>query len=366
MRVLLVIPILVVGGAERMVARLAGLLHRWGHTVAVASLFDPVGSWVEAELQEEGIPLRFLAKRLGPDPRVVPRLTRVLREFEPDVVHTHMYVLKYALAALALAGRRRPVIHTFHTLARQEAEPLGRIVQWCAFRSGVVAVAVGEAVAASVRAVYGVSPGAVILNGIPLSRCAAPPGARDEVRAGLGIPREAPTFVCVAQFVPAKEHGQLLAAFASERLRALGAHLLLAGDGARRGALEAQAQAAGVGGRVHFLGERTDVAHVLAAADAFVLASSREGTPLAVMEAMASGLPVLATAIGGVPELATEGTGHLVAPGRPDLLGRAMAELADDLPAARAMGATAARVAQERFSDEAMARGYERLYRGLT
>ncbi|OFX26090.1 MAG: hypothetical protein A2V77_18420 [Anaeromyxobacter sp. RBG_16_69_14] len=107
---------------------------------------------------------------------------------------------------------------------------------------------------------------------------------------------------------------------------------------------------------------RSDVPAVLAAADAFVLASRREGNPLSVMEAMAAGKPVLATAVGCVPELVPEGAGRLVPPGEPSSLEAAMYEIACDLGLARAMGGVAARFARERFDDTDMARAYERLY----
>lgn len=344
-----------------MVAILTHHLRQWGHTVAVVSMYDPLGTWIEAGLRSEGVPLHFLGKRRGLDMRMVPRIARTLHRFQPDVLHTHMYSLKYALPALAL-HRRCGAIHTVHTLASAELDRWSKVVQRLAFAAGVAPVAIGQAVADSLRATYGRSAYRVIANGIPVSEYAGPPGAREVVRASLGIPPHAPTFVSIGMLNRAKNHEALLGAFASDRLRSVGAHLLLAGDGELRQELEGRARALGIGGTAHFLGVRTDVSSLLAAADVFVLASRREGNPLSVMEAMAAGKAIVATRVGCLPEMVPEGAGRLVASDDTGALEAAMCQLARDLPLARALGSAAAEVARERFDAAVMARAYEQLY----
>jgi glycosyltransferase involved in cell wall biosynthesis len=368
MRVLQLIPSLVVGGAESMAARLAQQLASWGHDVTVVSMHDPVGSWIESELQTSPIALHFLGKRPGVDLRMVLRISRLLARVRPDVLHTHLHVLTYAFPALAAWPRCR-VVHTVHTGADLEVTPLGRVVQHLAFRTRVLPVAVGGDVAKSIRAVYGIPPPRVIYNGIPVSKyatAAGTPAARQEIRASLGIGPGSPVFVCVGRLNPIKNHPALIRAFASERIAATGAHLLIAGDGGHRNELEAQTRAAGLAERVHFLGDRSDVPRVLAAADVFVLASTREGNPLAVMEAMAAGKAVVATTVGSVPELVVPGTGRLVPAGREEALEAAMYDLASDLAMVRTMGEAAARSAAERFDASLMAKAYEQLYEEIT
>jgi glycosyltransferase involved in cell wall biosynthesis len=361
MRILQVIPTLGADGAQRMVANLCRHLRDSGHEVGVASLFDPSGLSVEGELRSHGVELFLLGKKMGVDLRMVPRLASARARFRPDVIHTHMYVLKYLLPGL-LASRRCPIVHTVHNLAECEGTRGDDIVQHFAFRLGVAAVAIGDAVAESVRRHYRLPPRRIIPNGIPVARYAPPGGAREAVRAALGIPAEVPVFVMVGRFVEQKNHAAVLAAFASPRLSALAPHLLLAGDGVLRGELERQAAALGIAERVHFLGARKDVPRVLAAADVFVLSSLYEGHPLAVMEAMAAGKPVVATAVGCVPEAVSDGTGRLVAPRDAGALEAALYELASDLEMARSLGAAALRAARERFDASLMARAYEQLY----
>lgn len=363
LRVLQLIPTLTVGGAERMVALLSHHLKRSGHAVGVVSMYAPFGTWIEAELEANGIPVHFLGKRRGFDGRMIPRIASVVARFRPDVVHTHMYVLKYALAALAIS-RPKLAVHTLHNQADLEAGRVDRMLQYLAFRSAVVPVAIGQAVAESVRRVYGMAPRRTIPNGISVADYAPPLGAREEVRASLRVPPAAPTFLTVGRLEPQKNVEGLIRAFASPRLAAAGALLLVAGDGILRGDLERLARDLGVAERVRFLGVRDDIPRVLAAADVFALASLYEGNPLVVMEAMAAGKPVVATAVGCVPELVAEGAGVLVPPRDEPGLEAALFALARDAARARELGAAASLVARARFDASVMARAYEELYQG--
>jgi glycosyltransferase involved in cell wall biosynthesis len=338
-----------------MASSLARNLRRRGHCVAVVSLTGVQGNAVEDALRAEGVALHFGS---GQGRATMFReVTRVLEEFRPDVIHTHLGAMKYAASAL----RRVRMVHTLHNLAEHDSAWKNRVLQYVAFRAGVVPVAIGEAVAASVRRVYGLSP-RIIPNGIPVASYAPSAAARDEIRTSLGIPAGAPTFVTVARFSAQKDHATLIRALASRRLDALGVRCLLVGDGELRHALERMVDELALRERVHFLGIRSDVARVLAAADAFVLASRFEGNPLAVMEAMAAGRPVIASSVGCVPELVDESTGQLVPAGRPADLEAAMYGLANDLEIARAKGAAAAQTASERFDESVMLDRYERVY----
>ncbi len=298
MRVLQIIPTVKAEGAQRMAANLCRELRRAGHEVGLVSLFDPSGLSVDAELRGYGVEVQPLGKRMGPDLRMFGRVPRSVVRFRPAVIHTHLYVLKYLLPGLLLLRERCPIVHTVHSLAEREGGTRADVlVQRVAFRSGVAAVSIGEAVSDSMRRLYGVGPRATIPNGIPVDEYAPPPGAREDLRATLGIPGAAPVLCMVGRLVPEKNHAAALEALASPRLRALGAHLVLAGDGPLRDALAQRARALGLGDRFHLLGARPDVARVLAAADLFVLTSTYEGHPLSVMEAMAAGKPVVATAV---------------------------------------------------------------------
>lgn len=352
-RVLEVIPTLKRAGAENMVASLTGLLDRDRFEPAVVSLYDPFPNGLEP-----AAPVRYLGKRRGPDPRMVPRLAGVFRDFRPDVVHTHSYVLRYTLPAAWLV-RPGAMVHTVHNVAEKEAGPLGRLIQRVAFRHGVAAVAIAAEVARSFEAAYGFAPAATIPNGIDV-KAFFRPEARERWRSAHGFDAGDVLVVSVARLERQKNPLALMEAFAQAGEPR--ARLLMAGEGSLLEAARLKAAQLGIGDRVHFLGVRADVPELLSASDIFVLASDWEGHPLSVMEAMAAGLPVVATSAGGVPELVADGvTGILVAPGDVRALATALGSLVQN-PQRRRELAEAGRAASAHFDVSAMAAAYATLF----
>jgi glycosyltransferase involved in cell wall biosynthesis len=290
-----------------------------------------------------------------------PALARALREFRPQIVHTHLSVLRYVLPTL-LAHPVPLVVHTVHNLAEHETDALGRAINRLAFRNMVLPVAISQEVAASIERYYGLQPRAVIPNGIPIEHHHNAPDDRTRWRESQGFDRDAILFTCVARLEPQKNPLLLLRAFMA--VNNAQAHLVLLGDGTLMGAIKAHVQAHGLEGRVHVLGKRDNVCECLAASDVFVLSSNWEGNPLAVMEAMAAGLPVISTAVGGVPELVRSGEhGILVPPGDCLAFTQAMRLLSTDSGKRVAMGGAARSFACTAFRAERMVEGYISLYR---
>jgi glycosyltransferase involved in cell wall biosynthesis len=361
-RILHVLPDLVPYGAERVVATLASKRSRDRFEVAIASLYDEVPGTLAAPLCREGVRVFHLGKRRGFDPRMFHRIFGVLREFEPDVVHTHNYVLRYVLPP-ALLNNPPLMVHTIHNVAHLEVDRLGVWLQSRAFSRRVRPVVIAEAAAISFEQVYQSPRPPLIRNGIDVARYSAARSSREDWRARHGFSSGDLLFLCVARFYPQKNHKTLLAAFASGPAKLSNAKLLLAGDGQLRSDIERQARELGIFDRVHFLGRRDDIPEVLAACDVFALASLWEGNPLSVMEAMAAGLPAVVTAVGGVPELvANEKQGIVVPPSDPLALSAALLRLATDSAMRRAMGIAAAKRAQDEFDDRNMVEAYESLY----
>jgi glycosyltransferase involved in cell wall biosynthesis len=240
--------------------------------------------------------------------------------------------------------------------------PLTRL----AFRRGTVPIAVSVEVAEWVKMVCGVRNCLTIPNGVPIDDYRRHFDSRMAWRHAQRLSDEDVAFVCVARLEKQKNHAMLMEAFG----RAFGAepraHLLLVGDGGCRTALEYRTRELGLEAQVRFLGQRNDIPQILGAADSFVLASQNEGNPLALMEAMAAGLPVVATAVGGVPELIVDRrSGLLVKPGDCDGLASAMLCLFRNASMRRTMAACAAEHALKTFNARRMADAYLQLYERL-
>jgi glycosyltransferase involved in cell wall biosynthesis len=360
--VLQVIPDLGGGGAERMLLNLVVGLDRARFDVDVVSLYARGSTPVEAELAQAGVRVTHLGKKVGFDPSMTWRIHGVIRSRRPDVVHTHRAVLQYALPALVL-WRRRKVVHTVHNVAPLEVPRPGRIAHRLAFGLGVNPVAIGEVVAASFRREYGREPCITIPNGIPVGAYASPKVPRAEWRRRNGIAEGQFLFVTTARLQPQKNIALLLRAMRSLRGSAAAA-LAVAGDGPLRDELHALSAMLGIADRVRFLGSRSDVPDLLAAGDAFVLSSDWEGNPLSVMEAMAAGVPVVATRVGGVPEI-VGGAGVLTEPGDESGLAAAMRALVEDRARRDALSRAARARAAAEFDASRMASRYASLYERL-
>ena len=355
-RVMIVIHGLETGGAEMMVLHLARELSRAGHPVRVVSLHGD-DTDVAGLMRRAGVDVVALNKAGGPDPRTVLRLRAQMRDFSPAVVHTHLPVLEYVLPAARLYGRRVRIIHTVHNLAREETRHrVLRAVNRRAFSHGVVPVALNEEVRSSICREYALPASAVpvVGNGIDLDAFRGPQ-RRGPRGAGARL-------LCVARLAPAKNHALLLRTVARLRESGRDVSLTLVGDGPLRGALEERARELGISERVRFAGRRTDTAAFYRDCDLFVLLSDYEGMPMSIIEAMASGLPVVATRAGGVAELVDDGVNGALVEADAAAAAGAIAAICDDPALYARLSAGAVRTSSH-YSAEAMMEKYVDLYR---
>ena len=347
-------------GAEHVAVSIARGLDRDRFEPRVVSLFPAFEGGYEGALERDGVPVEHLDKRPGLDPRMWFRLAKTIREFRPHVVHTHSYVMRYAWPARMMTGRG-PLVHTVHNLAEKEVDWAGRAIHRVAFRTGTLPVAISREVARSFERVYGFAPAATIPNGADV-RNGFRPEARERWRRANGF--EAGDFLVasVARFEPQKNPLGLIEAFARGLVGHSGARLVMAGQGSLLEPCRRRAAELGVEARVHFAGLCQDVPELLSACDLFALASDWEGASVAIVEAMAARLPVVATLVGGVPELVVEGeTGLLVPPGEVEAFSAAINTLACDPARRRAMADAAERRALL-FETGAMVKAYGEVF----
>jgi glycosyltransferase involved in cell wall biosynthesis len=353
------------GGQERVALDLAAGQTAAGHRVRTVSLAAEDGP-LRAEFERRGLVVAALPKRgAGVDFRLPLRLTELFRTAEAEVVHTHNpQPLIYAGPAAKIAGAA--LVHTKHGVNPERGKSVRRRLYQAATLLADAFVAVSESTAGAARAQReGLAARThVIPNGIDLSRFAGASDARAAIRGELGIPADAFAVATVGRLFEEKGHAFLIRALAptlGERF-----HLIVVGEGPERARLAAQVAALPGPGAVHLTGNRGDVPRVLGAVDAFALASVREGLPLVIPEAMAAGLPVVATAVGGVPDVVVEGeTGALVVYGDEAALRARLTALDADRSLARRWGAKGRERALSRYSAETMCAAYLDLYRSV-
>lgn len=312
MRVLHVISEMGTGGAEALVAGMARAGDEYGWVSAVAS-----GGGHRADaLRVPHFEVPPARRRAGGVVRAAKATRTAYRAFRPDVVVAHN-VGASAVARLAMTPlRRAPLLTVFHGVSAAYHGSAVRVLR----RTSDAVVAVASATADRLRDA-GLGEVTVIRNAV----FPTPPRVdRGTVRSALGVAADVPIALCLARMEPQKRHDVLLEAWARVDEWSV---LWLAGDGSLRPSLERQARELGIDGRVRFLGNRSDVADLLAAADVTVLTSDWEGMPIAVLESIAAGVPVVATAVDGVTEALADGGGVVVPRGEPRAVADALRPL---------------------------------------
>lgn len=343
-----------------MALRLAHAARGAGHDVVFVS---PTAGPFTERTAGEGFATHLVPLGGALDARSILRLRALLRRERADVLHTHVHFSLNVVGRTAALKARTAVVAHMHVENVFRSSPSARVAQvWldnATARTCRWIVAVSDATrSALVAQGYPASRTVTVRNGIEARQPAAP--------AALEPAPPGPVLLEVGRLCDVKGQRELIAAL--PRLGREDVTVLLAGDdveagGTYRRALEAQARELRVEGRVRFLGRRDDVPALLAAADALVLPSWVEGLPLVVLEAMAAGVPVVASSVGGTPEAVVDGeTGLLVPPRDADALARALDGLLSDPARARALGEAGRLRARERFDADAAAQRILGLY----
>lgn len=353
MRVLHVISEMGTGGAEALVAGMARRGEDFGWESAVAS----AGGHRADAVAAHGV-RTFPVPVAGRTPLGVLQAARAtrgaLRRFDPDVVLAHNVGASLVTRLAMLPIRRVPLVTAFHGVAEADYPRAARILR----RTSDAVVAVSVATADRLYDAGLREPEPMVIRNALFPQQARVD--RAAVRGVLRVPADAPVALCLARLEPQKRHDVLLDAWAALDDDAV---LWLAGDGSLRAALQRQCDELGLSDRVHFLGNRVDVPDLLSAADVTVLTSDWEGLPIAVLESLAVGCPVVATDVGGVREALAGGGGTVVPPGDPAATADALRVLLGD-PAARRAAATAGlRSVQREYDPHTLLKSYDELLR---
>jgi glycosyltransferase involved in cell wall biosynthesis len=321
-----------------------------------------------AAARELGLEVDVIPERRRFDLRVVRALRDVVERRRPDIVLTHHVKSHFVMRRAGLKGRVPWVAFHHGYTQTLRRERLYNLMDRLALPAADRVVTVCGAFARELERA-GVAPERIHVQHNSISP-ASPASAEEAraLRAGLGIGRDERVVLAAGRLSAEKAHADLLRAFRhlSESDRSLGARLVLVGDGPERGGLEALADALGLRGRVVFAGQVSGVGRFYAAADLLALPSHSEGSPYVLLEAMAAGLPVVATAVGGVPEMVEDEESALLVPARePRELARAMARVLTDEALARRLASNAARLVATRYSPESYVNSLLEIYGGV-
>lgn len=388
LRVLQVVSDLGVGGGQEVVTTLARYLTQMDCVPVVVTLRDGP---LRADLERSGITVEVLRGRthsLTRLPAAIAELRGLRRELAAvvarhrvEVIQTHLLrSLDFLVLTLRAEPGVRRVFWTFHNARldlRADQLPahgwllrpkrlLYRLLYFVAGRSVDGLIAVSDDVAAAVRRDFHPPRHRVftVPNGVDTQRYGHVVD-RGAVRRRVGIPGEARVLIVVAKLMEQKGHVYLLRALPAILERHPDLHVLLVGDGPLRSAISTSIAQLRGADRVHRVGNRHDVGDLLAASDVFVLPSLWEGLPMALLEAMATGLPVVATSVSGSGQVVVDGeSGMLVTPGDEIALSGAITRLLDNPDRAQHMGRAARERVERFYSARAQASRLAEIYRG--
>lgn len=352
MKVIQVIPKLDLAGAEIMCENLAIALEKKNIKTIVVSLYNHQ-TVITGRLQEKGIKVVFLDKKPGMDLSIINALYKVFKSEKPDAVHTHINVLQYVAVACFMAGVKK-IVHTVHSIASKEATPLRQNIYYFLFKSKkVVPVALSAEIKQSIIERYNLAEDSVpiVYNGIDLDKCVP----KSHYRSDKEI-----IFLHVGRFADVKNHPMLIAAFKELLLVEPKAKLWLVGDGPDIDKIRKLVSDLNLVEAVKFWGLQANVFEYFREADIFVLPSKYEGMPMTLIEAMGSGMPIIASNVGGIPSMLANDKNAMLTEVSESALCDAMKKMID--PSVRERLGMAARLKSIDFSSDTMADNYIRIY----
>lgn len=353
MKIAQVIPNFALGGAETMCENLIYALAHNGHSVSVISLYTE-HTPITKRLESNGFQVTYLDKKPGLDVGMIRKLANVLKKEEPDVVHTHLDCIKYAVPAARIVGIKN-CVHTVHNMANKEAAGLAMRINRVFYKFGwSIPVALSSEVQKTIAEYYMLEKKSipVIYNGIDLAKCVP------KFDYTLHNPI---TITHIGRFSEQKNHIGLIDSFFKLHQMYANTMLLLVGDGVLRASIEEYVNSKNLSDCVLFLGYQNDVFPILHDTDIFVLPSWYEGFPMTIIEAMASGVPVIASEVGGVPDMIAHNQNGKVVPCDPNLVFEACMELIENEGIREYLGQQGLKKSHE-FSSNEMAKKYIDLY----
>ena len=350
-RVAIVLPYFGRGGAENMVSRLAAHLELNRVEAEVICIYgEPQNNILEQNVLQHGVPIKYIHKRKGFSLNALKKLNQELSRFKPQIVHTHLSACVYCVPWIL--SHRAVMLHTIHSMPSYELVRPKRMIMAMMYRTKkAVPVAISHEIQKLTKEFYKCKNSVeLIYNPVDINRFASVPK----------MVHDKYTLVSAGRLSIAKNQMLLLHAFEQILLDNKNVQLFILGDGLLREELEKYVHEKKLEDYVHLEGNVDNVEQYFARADVFVLSSNYEGLPLVILEAMAAGLPIISTNVGGVKDIVTD-NGILVEPNCQEALSKAIMSLADDVKLRLQMGRRSYDNVQQ-FDSKQIADGYIDLY----
>lgn len=353
MKIVQIMPEFGLAGAEIMCENLVYELVKLGHEVIVISMYD-YHSAITERMESCNIDIRYLGKKSGLDLSVTKKIYKILKDEKPDVIHTHRYVMRYVIPAAKMAKTPR-LVHTVHSVAQKECGRIDQIINKYFYKfCNVVPVALSKLVQDTVCEVYNRKSNEtpIIYNGINLDKCER----KSEYQLNQKI-----RILHIGRFADVKNHRGLIEAFDIFQKKYKNSELLLIGEGELRNSMEAMVDQLDLANKVKFLGLKSEVCSYLKHSDIFVLPSFYEGIPMSLIEAMGTGIPIVATKVGGIPDMLESEKNALLVDVNSEMIANACERIVEDHFLREKIGSNAL-VAAEEFSSIKMANEYIKVY----
>lgn len=353
-RILQVMPEFGLAGAEIMCETLCYQLQASGkYNVVVVSLFD-FHSPITERMEDRGIKILYLGKKQGLDLSVIQKLYRVMKDYRIDIVHTHRYVMQYTIPAAILA-RVKVRIHTVYNIASKEVEGYRKkLAYWFYKFNNVVPISISPLIQNTVVEQYHItkSQTPVVYNGSDLHRCLV----KHDYVASKPF-----RIVHIGRFNPQKNHGAIIEAAEILKRDGIDIHINLIGGAGNEESRKLEVKQKDLTDMIEFSGLQSNVYPFLKEADCFILPSLYEGMPVTLVEAMGCGVPIIASSVGGIPDMIEDGvSGLLIHPIATDLASAIKKLIIDDV--FREQIGKNARNRSKQFSAEQMYEGYDKIY----
>ncbi|MDC3416601.1 glycosyltransferase [Aquibacillus salsiterrae] len=290
LKVLQVIPSFGVGGAEKLVLDYLTYFDKEKVDIKAISMYGNKNTIYDDFIRDKGLNVVYLDKKPGVDLSMVLKMKKIIKEFKPDIIHSHMNSMKYIIYSV-INNKQVKMFHTLHNEPEKDAKGLDKYFNKFSFKYlNCIPIALTDELATKVNSYYGLESAIVVNNGINLDKFKNEKEDKKHIRRSLNLPPDSFIVGHVGRFMGQKNHEFIIDVFKKVVNVKKDSLLILVGEGELKRDIEEKVIALGLSDKVKFLGLRKDIPELLKSFDAFLFPSFHEGYPITLIEAQAAGV----------------------------------------------------------------------------